>query len=277
MKRKIRKKEASDLLRAPAFPYSGPQLFQRLRAALVHKNGFQPSFSHLGRLIGQEKNLTYYWFNGMPQSQVIAFLALLERLPDPKRRDLINDLCRELPTLENPRLAHDPLTVSNLEQLLLQGRGLTWIRGGTEFERTFLSTALGHSFSWITGNQEIVAGLDIHEPRKWVPLERLVYFKHQFSSDKLKKLILEAWPAVRISKARLLLMNEVWAIAPELRPEIVEQANHRHIIITAPDVAMSYEKPSIIKTPIHTLRIAAQRENERLIRVKIEPLDSGSV
>jgi hypothetical protein len=76
--------------------------------ALSDVFGFQPSFSRLAWMIGETTSKTHYWFNVFGHPHVVAFLCLLERLPDHKRQEILNLYCRELPTLDHSRLAHDP-------------------------------------------------------------------------------------------------------------------------------------------------------------------------
>ena len=146
MTENTRKSNPPEMLNAPAFPLIGPQLFQRLRTTLADVFGFEPRFDRLAQVLGEKTNKVHYWFKVHPNTQVIAFLSLLERLPDRKRLDLLNLCCRELPSLDSSRLAHVPLAVSNLENLLRRTTGVTLIRGGPEFQRTFLIAAMGHSF-----------------------------------------------------------------------------------------------------------------------------------
>jgi hypothetical protein len=201
MTENTRKSNPPEMLNAPAFPLTRPQLFQRLRTTLAEVFGFEPRFDRLAQVLGEKTNKVHYWFKVHPNTQVIAFLSLLERLPDRKRLDLLNLCCRELPSLDSSRLAHDPLAISNLENLLRRTTGVTLIRGGSEFQRTFLIAAMGHSFPRIGGPRATVDGLDLHEPKKWVPLERLVYFREPLHPARAKELITQMWPKIRSSNA----------------------------------------------------------------------------
>ncbi len=231
--------------------------------------GFAPSYSQLGAMIGQPKNSAHYWFNALPQRHVIAFLALLERLPDARRKAIINEFCRELPSFENPRLAHDPLAISHLENVLQQKHGLAWITGGTEFQRTFLITALGHSLPIIRGEHSILTGIDIHEPRKWVPVGSLFYFKSPASPKTLQRLIAETWPVICRSKASVVLLNGVWVLNPELHQNILGQSQERHVILSVN--AMPQITP--LDGPVSIITITDTRENERWLKIRVETAD----
>jgi hypothetical protein len=259
------KKRCQDLVENPSFPKTGPQLFRELRMALTKALGFLPSYPYLGRIVGEEKTLTHYWFEGMEHKHLIAFLSLLERLPEQQRDELIHDYCRELPLLQHSRLNHDPLAVSNLEKLLQLEKGLTWIVGGTDYQKTFVLTALGHSYRQFKGTDSIVAGIDLHEPRKWVPIESLTYFRSPISPVVAKKLVQKSWPEVINAGAKLVLLNGVWAIAPELHPKILAEAHSRHVVLTAGSVP-----PAVaVDAPISIVTISP-RDSEHAIRLRVE-------
>jgi len=268
MRRKLRNGNSKQTVRAPAYPLTGPQVFQRLRAALTGALGFQPGFPRLARILGERTNLTHYWFRVMPHHHVIGFLNLLEHLPEPKRTQLLNQYCRELPSLDHPRLAHDAVAVSNLETLLRRQTGISWIQGGTDYHRTFLMTALGHSFPQAWGDPASVAGIDVHEPRKWVPVEELIYLKEPLPIEKAKKEIIQIWPAVRSSDALLILLNGMWALMPELHQEILDLARKHHVVVTVPKAPEDLPAGSRVTT--HVITVSQTREGDQCIRLKVE-------
>lgn len=49
--------------------------------------------------------------------QLEFLLALLERLPTGLRHGLLDAACREQPTLQHPKLAHDPIALNRLVTL----------------------------------------------------------------------------------------------------------------------------------------------------------------
>jgi hypothetical protein len=206
----------------------------------------------------------------LPHTHLIAFLSLVERLPDRKRLQLLSEYCRELPTLDNARLAHDALAVSNLESLLRKSNGLTLIRGGTDFQRTFLLTAMGHSFPRIGGPGATVHGLDLHEPRKWVPLEDMVYFKEPLRHARLKELIDAVWPEIQSSKAPLLLLNSIWSLVPHLHNDILNMARSQHVVVSDAKPPPPADLARRLETSVHTITISPARESERLIHLDVE-------
>ena len=211
VKNKTHESEFEALVHAPAYPHTGPRIFTKLRTALSDVFGFQLSFGRLAWMIGETTSKTHYWFNVFGHPHVVAFLCLLERLPDRQRQDILNLYCRELPTLDHCRLAHDPIAVANLESLLQRTSGLTLLRGGTDFQRTFVVTAMGHSFQ-CAGRTNSVAGLDVHEPRKWVPLEKVLYVGRLINSTRLNAVLCSSWERVRASNAQLMLFNGIWSV-----------------------------------------------------------------
>jgi hypothetical protein len=272
MKKNTRYPNSNDLIFPPAFPLTGPQIFQYLRATLTDDFGFEPSISLLASILGEQPNLTHYWFKVLSQKHVIAFLILLEQLPEPRRRAFLNECCRELPRLDNPRLAHDPLATSLLENLLQRTHGLTLIQGGTTFQRTFLVNALGHSFPRLVKGRHCVTGLDVQEPKKWVPNQSMIYLKQLLTPARVEKLCHEVWPAIRSSDAAVILLNGVWTAAPKLQSEILKLSLHRNVFVTVSTVK---EMETIQKQKhgqIHKVTIEAARESEQRIRITVEAL-----
>lgn len=265
MRKKVRKPNP-DIVRSPAYPFAGQQVFQLLRVALTESFGFQPGFSRLGRLIGENTNLTHYWFKVLPHHHVIGFLSLLEHLPEAKRIALLNQYCRELPRLDHPRLAHDLVAVSNLENVLRRKSGITWIQGGTDFHRTFVLTALGHSYTQFCGEAATVNGIDVHEPRKWVPVEGISYMTEPLRIEKARLVAAAIWPSIVSGKAQLVLLNGVWSIAPQIHEEVLSMAALRHVVLTAAKIPERW--PMSASTHIITLNQA--REGEHCIRLRVD-------
>ncbi len=112
-------------------------MFEGLRIALKESLGCQPTFERLAKILNENVSTVHHWLTSQPHTHLVAFLALMERLSERKRHDLLHEYCRELPSLDNPRIAHDLLAVSGLERILGKKNGLKWICGGSEFHRTF--------------------------------------------------------------------------------------------------------------------------------------------
>jgi hypothetical protein len=267
------KSNPPDIISAPAFPFSGPQLFQRIRMNLADVCGFdEPTFDRIAQILGVKTNKVHYWFTAYRHTHVIAFLSLLERLPEGKRVDLLNVFCRELPSLGSPRLTHDPLGISNLENLLRLASGLTLIRGGTEFQRTFVLTALGHSFPRIKGPRALVCGLDLHEPKNWVPLEGVLYFKEPLPPARVRDLMAQVWPRILSSDAPLVLLNSLWSAGPAFHVEILRLAKEHHVVVADGKIPEPIDIRGRNRYPVHVVTVASTREHERWIMVKVESI-----
>jgi len=76
-------------------------------------------------------------------NQLEFLFTLLERVPSRLRHDLLDAACRIPPTLQHPKLAHDPVAVGRLEALLRRRADLIVIDGTAEHARAFLMDALG--------------------------------------------------------------------------------------------------------------------------------------
>jgi hypothetical protein len=270
MRKPNHKSGSNDSFQRPVFQKSGPQLFEGLRIALTESFGFQPTFERLAKILNENVSTVHHWFTSQPHTHLVAFLALMERLSERKRHDLLHEYCRELPSLDNPRIAQDLLAVSGLEKILGKKNGLTWICGGSEFHRTFLLTALGHSFPAVAGPQAGLCGLDIHEPVKWVPLENVVYFKELVRHTRLREAIHQEWPQIRSTPADLVLLNSIWSLVPDLEGQILDMTGTHHLVVADARPPDLRRIATGIETEFHIINISPVRENERSIRLKIE-------
>lgn len=221
----------------PAYPHSAQEIFRRLRLALADNCGGQPSYARLGQMMAQPESKAHFWFNVFSHPHVIGFLCLLERLPLRKRVEFVDWLCRELPELDNPRLAHDPVAVSCLKRLLTLTDALIMVRGGSDFQRGFVATAIGHSYLKLD-KSHVVTGIDLAEPRTLVPIESIAYFEHLQPTDVLRHGVDSCWPRITRTKTGLVILNRIWSINPDLHLSILKLACSRPVILadeTLPD------------------------------------------
>jgi len=215
----------------PAYPFTARQLFGQLRSRLADEHQNHPSFERLARMIGRPTSTTHHWFGMYDHPHVIGFMALLERLSSASRLAFIEMHCRVLPTLADPRLAHSPEQDFRFADLLNQAAGLTAVTGGTDYSRTFLLTALGHSFRRCDGRQKPPAGIDVHQPRLFVPVTSLTYIDDSLALHRIRELTLKVWPRIMTSNARLLLFNRVWSLVPEVREDLLRCAQRKNVVI----------------------------------------------
>jgi hypothetical protein len=244
---------------APGYPFSARDIFGDLRSRLAAEHRHAMSFERLAKMLGRSKSTTYNWFDIFHHPQVLGFLCLLERLPPAERHSFIEAHCRAYPTLDDPRLAHAPGKTGKLIELLNQKAGLTILTGGTDSSRTFVFTALGHAATRAGGKLLSGAGIDLHLPTRFVPVESLVYIDEALGPNHARQLIQRIWPRVLTSAAPQLFFNGVWSAVPEVRDDLLRCARFKHVIIAeqaSPDVRHLKAK---VSTPIHVLMLSASK------------------
>lgn len=221
--------EQGDLIRAPAYPVAGYKLLAELREA--HRAGGRlPPLQHLAAWLGIGVSTGHNWLCVGSLSQLQALLCLLERTPEAKWLPLLRGFLRDWPSLEHRRLNHDPVRVKQLAQLLAKPTGLTLIRGGSEEQRTFLLTALGHSVASPDSSRQVV-GLDRHEPRSFVPLTKVLYFRSTTPRSRQRSLILKHWSAIHAAHHDVIVLNGVLSAVPELKAELQEVSAKCHVLV----------------------------------------------
>jgi len=94
-----------------------------LKRELEQFQGRDIPYDELGRYAGQAGSTVFEKLLKSQHPQVEALLGWLEHLPADRYCRLLADACRCLPTLSHSRLAHDPVQVSSLKNLLQQEAG----------------------------------------------------------------------------------------------------------------------------------------------------------
>jgi hypothetical protein len=270
MAKKAENSKPPEIVVSPAFPHTGPQLCQKLRAALGKEFGKEPTLDRLAEILGPSTSKIHYWFKVYRNPHVIAFLSLVERLPERKRIELINECCRELPSMDSPRLAHDPAAIGRLENLLRLTNSITLVRGGTEFQRTFLISALANRLPRIAGPRCTVDGIDVHSPSKWVPVVGVVYLRDPLPIARVQELAIRTWPQIRSSNSRLVLFNSIWSTGPSLQDEILKLAKGRHVILADAKCPEARELAERYGVPVHVVTVSTSGEDKNWIRVGVE-------
>jgi len=185
----------------------------------------------LANMLALPVSSTHDWFRIAPCPQVQALLCLLERLPQREWQRIIRGFLREYPTLQHPRISHDPVGIGALELVLAEQTGLTTIQGATEDDRNFLFAALGHAFVGVDRQRTSPVGLDSHEPRKLVPVIGVAYLRRSLTIQRKRQILLEQWKEIVNSDASLVLLNGVLEMVPELQSSILSLAKEKHVII----------------------------------------------
>jgi hypothetical protein len=219
------------------------------------------SYEELASYAGQARSSVFDKLQRSDQPQIEALLGWIERLPEHTRNSLINSACRCYPTLDSPRLSHDPTQISRLKTLLHQSSGLTVVQGGNEGLRTFLVTALGHTCGVLEPERRRVCGIDVHEPDWFVPIEDVIYLHNLLDPSRLRECLHRAWPAIAEMKSRLTILNGIWVVAHDLEGEINQLALRRHVVV-ADEIRFRVEDLARRGIgPIHVLTVNEEKES----------------
>jgi hypothetical protein len=252
---------------APAYPFSGRELYSDLRRRLSQHAPVPISVERLARMIGQSRSTTHHWFEVFAHPHVISFMCLLERLPEQERQDFVAAHCRALPALTHPALAHSPATVGRLQELLFERRALTFVCGGDAWARNFLISALGR---WIedraAANQ--VCGIDLHAPRELVPLANVMHLDPALLSfPQMQKVIGDLTPELFAASRKFVLYNGLWSIMPELRPMMLHGSSTNHVIIGDAGLPNLRHLKHVLTARITILQVAPSKQKKGAILV----------
>lgn len=245
------------IIRTPGYPFTARELFGDLFTRLAKESGEVPTFQRLGELVGRSKSTAHHWFGISEQPQVVALLCLLERLSEAQRQNFIESHCRVMPSFEHTAFAHEPANTGQLLELLRQPSGLTVVCGGTDEMRRFLVSAAGHAYRRAYGPKQRVTGIDVDRPNKMVPVESVFHVDPFQSPSELKACLLNIWPRVQTASATLVILNGIWQRIPELRPEILRCANHKHVVLAESGVPDLHAVRSRVSTPLHVVSVSA--------------------
>lgn len=262
------KEQSDELLRikSPGYPWTGPELFSELRTKLSEEHQQPMYFDRLGRLIGRSKSTAYHWFDRYKHPHVIALFCCLERLRPAERQAFLEAHCRVFPSLEDPSLVHAPTKAGKLWDLLRKDRGLTIITGGNDSSRTFVLTAMGHSYSRQRSGNCRMGGLDLHRPRHFVPLETCTYIDGTADFDRVRRAVQKIWPRIITKSATLLLLNGVWPIG-ELRQDILRRTARTHVVLTSSEMPEIPLLRRSVFSPLHVVTLAESKSVRGTIRV----------
>lgn len=241
-----------------------------IKGELEALQGREIPYEELAAYAGQSRSSVFDKLQRAEQPQVEALLRWIERLPESVRMRLVNSACRCYPTLESPRLNHDPAQVSHLKTLLRQSNGLTILQGGNDGLRTFLVTAMAHTCTILEPERRRVCGIDAHEPDWFVPVEDVLYLHNLLDHVRLRERVRSAWPVIAEMRSRLTILNSVWQGIRERREEMSQLALRRHLILAdetrfSPEDVMRWRI-----TPTHLLMLMEEKETR--IRVTVQRL-----
>ena len=171
------------------------------------------------------------WFAGGGNPTAEFLLMLLERMPNQARNELLDEFCRVYPNLDHPWLSWDRAIVSRLNTLLVQPRGFSYLQGGSEELRIFVSSALGHSFWRLVGAPRRVVGVDVHASDWFVPVPGMVYLDNILQREDLRDAVKSAWPHLRNGESPLAIFNGLWSTLPDFHAKIRGMAERCHVLV----------------------------------------------
>ena len=270
MKSKISFAHRAAVTGADYQPDRARPLMRAIKGELELLRGRAVSYEELGGYVGQAGSTVFDKFQKSHQPQVECLLGWLERLTEATRHRLLSSACRTFPSLESPRLNHDPLQASNLKALLRQRNGFSLIQGGSESSRTFLITALGHECGMLSAASRGVCGIDVHEPDWFVPVGGVVYLNNLMDPTSVRECVHRHWPPIASAKRRLIVLNGIWAATQGLHGEIVELAAESHVLVADDFPTRQDDLARRAPRPSHVLTVTEERDAR--IRVAIQCL-----
>lgn len=224
-------------------------LIRRLWTALETHEGRRITNQELSAYLNLPDSALSDWVVGKTELyQIEALLKFCERLEHSSCVELFRQHLRVYPTLRSPELAHDPAIAGRLRALLSQSAGFCLITGGTSSQRTFLLTALGHSYLEEGLESRSLVGWDIHEPSWFVPLPGVLYLPDE-RCEPLK------FRVESIQRA-LILSNGLWECFGHHRAHLMRCASTHHVIVAAAVGADHFlQEMRNAKVPLHAIHI----------------------
>ena len=242
-------------------------MMRAIKAELEAFQGRTLSFEQLASYTGEAASTAFDKLHRTRQPQVESLIRLLERLPQESRRRLVERVCRCYPTFCHPRIAHDPVQVSDLKSLLGQRTGFTMLQGASAGDRTFVFTAIGHENDRLGPERRIVCGVDVSRADWFVEVADLTYTGNILAKDQLVKAIRQAWTELPEVADGLMLLNGVWGNMPGLREEILKRALNCHVVVADEPRSERGQFGNRVPRPLHMIEIFT--EPDARIRMKI--------
>lgn len=259
------------LILGPAYHKPSYEVVRALKQALDRTEcspGQQLEQRQFGYLLGVSKSTIHDWFHGTLAAPIQNLLCAFERLSETDRILLLREFCRQCPRLEHPRLAHDVESLNRLRFCLEQRAGLTIVDGPTE-PRTFLVTAMGHSFSKVDPRRR-ACGLDVHRPETFVPVAGVYYCQHPPNPAQARKILVEIMDGFKDSKAEVVIFNGVWSGIVEF-PTILRRLTTSQHVIVADCFGHDFSGISRLGLkPVHVLSVSLIPGKQALIHAQFE-------
>jgi len=264
-----RKRPTPAILVAPAFQFAGHEVFQDLRNRLARANRQPMPYERLAKIMGRSVSTAFTWCEFFRHPHVLGLLSLLERFSPAERGVFLDQYLRATPTLEHASLACSPAKIAQLHGILGKGAGMSFIIGATDKVRTLFLNALGHHYCKSCETQQLPAGIDLHRPADFVPLESLLYIDELMDPEELRQCVVAHLPRVLAKRSALLLFNRVWSAVPEARPHLLNGARRKHIVIADEILPDLRDLRRHLPTPIHILTLMPAKRRFGQFRIHI--------
>ena len=256
----------------------GPQLtrvtrlLRRAQDCLHSADGATPTYAELEEWTGVAERTIKDWCSNRGRPTAEFVLQLLERVPEKQREQVLASAYRVFPTLEHSRLKCDQTIISRLKTMICQRSGLVFIQGGNDESRTFLLTAMGHTFLGLTARPHELVGLDAHEPDWFVPLPGMRYLHNLFQPVELLRVAKESWPKVPVGGSQLVLLNAMSILMGDFQEQIkILSARCPVIIADAAQVKSSVLKHAS-RGPVDIVTVSQHPENGKGIALALKAL-----
>ena len=182
----------------------------------------------MGVLAGVGPTTVYNWSEGSAVDQVQALFRLLARLPRDARHRIVDKACPCMPSLVHPYIARDRLLTSFLQGLLRNERGVTLVVGESDDQRTFLATAIAHSFAAKRPNEIDVSGYDVHDATWCVPIDGVTYLNVWKRTNGSEAMLRNC----RIQPAGLIFLNGLYSRVSEIRTKVQKLSATCHVLLS---------------------------------------------
>ena len=217
------------------------------------KSELDATYMTLERYSGVAFNTLQGWAAGERATQIQALFRLLARVPVQTRHRIIDAACPCFPSLEHPYIVRNRQIAAALADLLPQTAGVTFVLSESDYLRSFVASALVHSFAAQTPNRIVVSGFDIHSPNWFVPVCGVIYLNVWKRLDSLEA----AFRGHRLQTAPLILLNGLYSSLQSVRSEAQQLSATSHIIIA--DGNGTVRDPAQFSPPAHVIKVATDR------------------
>lgn len=254
----------------PGWPKRTTIFIRALKAAVEQQVARQMSYDEWSALTGEPKSTLSNWFGGEGNPSLECVLRMFELLPTAQRNHVLATapIIRCFPALNNPRLAHDPATVSRLTTILKQPTGTTLVHGTREDLVIFMVTALGHTYFQQVGSE--VRGFDVHTPDWFVPLPEVQYLNNLQKSEAIRQACLAGLNALGAEQPGLVILNGIWPQVPGFYESICELASKTAVIIGTSTSLTKSGNNIKVPGPAHIVTVSPDRTIADRISVEIQ-------